>query len=266
MKRLLLLLLLYLLTTGLAAQCSTLYEGLPGKTSSTGLADLDAQLALYMQWANTCFGLHADWWIYEDAKNVNAYAQNSSSGTIWLEKSLLLQEYKDAGGDAIAGIIGHEMAHVAQNKRSCGLTGKDRELHADFLAGYFLGQTAYFPKVRMDGFAVSLMSKGDTLYFSPFHHGTPRQRFEAMMTGYMEAATTWDNAYTTGESLLSKPPKTGTSLQEQICFYCNGKGKRIKVCGQCEGSGKQDERPCPFCQQGKFEKVCLHCKGRGKMH
>jgi hypothetical protein len=104
-------------------------------------------------------------------------------------------------GVAIAGAIAHEMAHLYQFRFSpedsrtwwtimldddAGFSRQRVELHADFLAGWLLGQspTAMAGYIGIDIFARRLYELGDFDGADPNHHGTPQQRYAAMLRGF----------------------------------------------------------------------------------
>ena len=62
-------------------------------------------------------------------------------------------------------------------------SSRNVELHADLIAGYYLGKRRW-SKTNLAVFGQSLFSKGDYDFNSPDHHGTPKQRLEAMLEGY----------------------------------------------------------------------------------
>ena len=68
------------------------------------------------------------------------------------------------------------------------------ELHADCLAGVYMGKTRDHAKERMSAFARSLFAMGDYNFTSPYHHGAPEQRVAAMESGYDLGASGLDVA------------------------------------------------------------------------
>src|SRR5436190_9340278 len=93
----------------------------------------------------------------------------------------------------ILTVCAHEFAHIVQFKygidkrlvpcRDCSV--KRLELHADFLAGYFAGRR----KLERSDFPAAVFAKtqynfGDDHYGSPTHHGTPKERGEAVVAGF----------------------------------------------------------------------------------
>lgn len=112
-------------------------------------------------------------------------------GTVLLGVNLVREEIESSnyGGVAVAGICAHECAHIYQffsgyARQLSGNTAKFVELHADFLAGYYMGVRRQFAIDRIAVFARSLFYKGDYNYNNPHHHGTPEARFEALRGGY----------------------------------------------------------------------------------
>jgi len=126
----------------------------------------------------------------------NAFATTAThvpgtQGTVLLGVNLIRTEMgsSEYGGVAVAGIAAHECAHIFQFfspyvKRLGGSTAKYVELHADLLAGYYMGRRRQFSSDRIAVFARSIFNKGDYNYNDRNHHGTPEQRFEAMKRGY----------------------------------------------------------------------------------
>jgi hypothetical protein len=96
---------------------------------------------------------------------------------------------------AIASICAHEMGHLIQykyvNAELFALRNQDRsvvrtELHADFVCGYY---GACRKKVQPDWPVViqviTQFKFGDQRVADPMHHGTPRQRGEAVQAGFL---------------------------------------------------------------------------------
>jgi hypothetical protein len=125
----------------------------------------------------------------------NAFALDQSyipntRGTVFLGINLIKNEFSVSGnaGIAVAGICAHESAHIFQyfseyNQRLSGSTSRNFELHADLIAGYYLGRRRW-SRTNIEVFGRSLFSKGDYDFNNPDHHGTPKQRLGAMLEGY----------------------------------------------------------------------------------
>lgn len=99
-------------------------------------------------------------------------------GTVLIGLALLRSEQWATRGTGLSmpAIIAHEYAHIAQFKYKFPWTeGKWPELHADFLAGWFIAHRGRFP-VANNAYqaAYSLYYKGDYEFNDPGHHGSLR--------------------------------------------------------------------------------------------
>jgi len=99
-------------------------------------------------------------------------------------------------GAALTGVVAHEFAHAYQrvNGYFDRLYGVDPkfdgtapvrvlELHADFLAGYYMGQQEAFTSRAFLDFSEALLALGDIAFNNPTHHGTPTERAVCMYRG-----------------------------------------------------------------------------------
>lgn len=168
--------------------------------SSTGDAALDRALIAEMRSIMSVIPVNPGIRIIDDGRNPNAFAMDQNlipgtRGTILFGITLLTSELRAVGGGyAVAGIAAHECAHIFQftTNYARSLTGGQRtakamELHADFLAGYYLARDKA-NSIQIRTFAQSLFSKGDQDYNNPRHHGTPQQRVRSMEEGYSAAS------------------------------------------------------------------------------
>jgi hypothetical protein len=107
-------------------------------------------------------------------------------------------QYNPAVVSAIVGRTGafglvialaHEEGHSVQNLRGSKLVGMRRELDADRLAGGYMrwAEDNYFlHQCDIGAAALAIFQAGDTLPpFNPHHHGTPQQRVDALLQGYL---------------------------------------------------------------------------------
>ncbi len=166
---------------------------------TSGNPDLDRSISLELSHVAKSLKVFPGFGFYDDADGPNAFAIDDSvipntQGTVIFGKQLLSDELtkRSSGGLAIAGIIAHEFAHIYQYQsgldRVLGRlqkTNKLIELHADYLAGYYLGlkrltNSENDIKVFLD----ALYLRGDTHFNSPTHHGTPFERKQVMLEGY----------------------------------------------------------------------------------
>jgi hypothetical protein len=207
----------------LNAQCHTLQSGQSNRMTtfkSTGVEALDEWIAIEKKLVEDFFKVKTDLHILDDSDSPNAFATEESSntfrldGTVYLGYKLLGSELsKKEGFSTVRGILAHEYAHILQLKLDCKLEGDMRELHADFMAGWYVGiRSLYKDKAGVIAFAKSLYAKGDVELWDEAHHGTPKQRLKAMLGGYAVSAKTTDPkiAYYAGVKIFSE-----TEIQEE---------------------------------------------------
>jgi hypothetical protein len=105
----------------------------------------------------------------------------------------------DHGLYVTVGIVSHEFGHVLQFHSPGTLLTSPLlcELHADFMAGYFLG--ALYPELspeRLSAFVRAAQAASDVV------HGTPAERERAIRAGYSARAMTPSDAFVSGEIFL----------------------------------------------------------------
>lgn len=94
------------------------------------------------------------------------------------------------GNERIKAILAHEFAHALQHH--AGLMniwtgGKKIELHADYLAGFYMGKKGLITKGKLSSFADEFYNRGDYEFYDSDHHGTPEERRCAFLEGYKVA-------------------------------------------------------------------------------
>jgi hypothetical protein len=123
---------------------------------------------------------------------------SNQPGALWYRRDNQTIEYNPATVSAIvqgSGAFGlvialaHEEGHSVQHLRGSTLEGMPRELDADRLAGAYLrwAQDNHFlHQCDIGAAAMAIFQAGDTLPdFNPHHHGTPQQRVDALLEGYL---------------------------------------------------------------------------------
>ncbi len=183
-----------------AAQCLPFQSGSNQANkifNSTGISTLDAYLNAEKKYLESIFAVKVKMRILDDSDSPNAYATKNSDnplsfdGSVYLGYTLLATEMKAENGLAsVNGIMAHEFSHILQEKLKCTLEGAKRELHADYLAGFYMGHRGTYSVEELTAFGVSLYNKGEGEIWSASHHGTPEQRYVALLTGYKYAAFT----------------------------------------------------------------------------
>ena len=108
------------------------------------------------------------------------------TGSVFISSGLLIKEYKETNGSlmSIPAILGHEFAHGMQSDNNFPYSGKWRELHADYLAGWFIGHRGRFRPQNAIQAILNFYNKGDYEFNSEDHHGTPQERAAAFNAGY----------------------------------------------------------------------------------
>lgn len=163
--------------------------------SSTGSKKLDELLINEFKTMSVVFDINNYLGIYEGN---NAFAIRNSPW-IMIGKSLMLDEFvKTNGSKSIIAIMAHEFGHCLQYKYNMEVDGswggKWCELHADYMAGWFMGMKQYFSndKLSQEEFnkvVESFFELGDTDYYDPNHHGTKQERSTAFLGGFYAATS-----------------------------------------------------------------------------
>ena len=175
---------------------------------TSGDSDLDRSISLELTHVADSFKVLPGFGFYDDSDGQNAFALDedlipNTRGTVIFGKQLLSDELAshEWGGLAVAGIMAHEFGHIFQYQSDfyrlltkSQSTDRLLELHADYLAGYYLGlKRLRSGEIDIKGFLDSLYLKGDTDFNSSTHHGTPIERAQVMLAGYKMGLTNNNN-------------------------------------------------------------------------
>ena len=144
----------------------------------------------------------------DDSGAPNAFATpqvlfaNGPHGTVIFGLELTAMELRRDGGVGMAlpAIMAHEFAHIRQFRdgRLDAYDTSVRELHADFLAGWYMKLRRYLMPTDMSPALRAFFERGDYEFNSEQHHGTPDQRLEAVAAGVQSTATTVPEAFEEG--------------------------------------------------------------------
>jgi hypothetical protein len=166
---------------------------------SSGDAVIDARLGRALVRLAQAFGQRPGFGFYDDSRGKNAYAARRSIipgtwGTVFYGKNMFeeIMQKADDGGMAALTIVAHEFAHIAQFKAKADrklmedqTTVKRVELHADYLAGWYLGTLRRAePRLKLWSAGKTIYEIGDENFNDPNHHGTPDERVAASEKGY----------------------------------------------------------------------------------
>lgn len=191
----------------LKAQC--FLSGVPSwglPLNTTGSTKLDGILAKETILMETEFNVDVNIYAYDDGKSPNAFAI-SNPYSIIIGKTLMLDEFVNTeNSNSIIAIMAHEFGHILQYKYKLnsykGWVGKWPELHADFLAGWYMGKKQYIKQQEFEKIITSFWDKGDDNYFSSNHHGTPEERSFAFIKGYLSTNLNIKEAYVYGTNFI----------------------------------------------------------------
>jgi hypothetical protein len=128
-------------------------------------------------------------------------------GTVFFGVKLIGEEIdaENGYGWAIPAIEAHEFAHILQYKRHFPLEGtKWCELHADFMAGWFMAWRIFHAPTNAVPGMDSFNKMGDNDFTNPQHHGTPAARTAAYKAGFdcLPTNPTASQAYDAGIAYL----------------------------------------------------------------
>lgn len=143
------------------------------------------------------FGVRPAFAFLDDSQSPNAFATTDNligwergEGSVIFGVRLTTEEIAadpQTWGSALSLIMAHEWAHIKQFTTVGPMGNPLAELHADFLAGWWLGGF----NLMTNGYGInpysagrSVFNKGDFGFNDPGHHGTPQQRVAAMVAGY----------------------------------------------------------------------------------
>jgi hypothetical protein len=162
--------------------------------TSSGDVNLDRYLGRALVRLAKLFEVYPDFGFFDDRDHENALAVRDTK-TVLFGLQLFHHTLKDFddGGMAVIAVCAHEFAHIYQYESGyhAKLTSKPwtnvklAELHADYLAGYFLAaRKAVFPTLNLQGAGALFEKLGDTEFTAREHHGTPEQRLGSIEAGF----------------------------------------------------------------------------------
>lgn len=137
-------------------------------------------------------------YMYNDSNSPNASATPKvfdprfPDGTVMFGVNLFRSEIMNTGNVnfTFAAILAHEFAHILQFKMGEELPTKQKELEADYMAGWYMGNSSGVWIGQASSQALqSFYSKGDYEFNSRDHHGTPEERVRAVQAGLKDAGS-----------------------------------------------------------------------------
>jgi len=165
---------------------------------TTHNVDIDRALDRALKRVSDTFGVLPGFGFYDDYDGENAWATpkvllQRTDGTVLFGDRMFASLMRfDPDGGAVMWTAAHEFGHIwlfrsgQEGRLLAGQTTVRRvELHADFLAGYYLGiRKREQPSVSLFNAGHDIWRSGDTLYNDARHHGTPDERVAAAEEGF----------------------------------------------------------------------------------
>lgn len=185
----------------------------PTKFSNNQLFDL--QVNNEYEFLKSKFTVSPDLFYFTDGISPNAYASSLitnpylTDGSVYIGFNLINTECGQSwtgSCSSVAIIMAHEFAHIVDYKYKLNLYGKNKELFADYLAGCYMHLRSFqFAYTNVSEVAWSFYSKGDQGFFNPFPHGTPIERYNALLAGYNYSIQTLNSGvnYNLNDAVLS---------------------------------------------------------------
>ena len=160
----------------------------------TGYAELDAFLAHERTELGKAFGVEPFLMLLQTGDDPDVFAALSRSrtrlpGTVAYGLPLVrdkLWKWTEAREAAVAAFLAHGHAHIAQFTQKGRLSGRDKELHADALAGWYVGQRKFAGLDDPAAFAAKLFTYGHPEFRDPATHGSLEERVAAFVAGYAQ--------------------------------------------------------------------------------
>jgi hypothetical protein len=165
---------------------------------TTSNPELDRALDKALKRLADTFEIFPGFGFYNDFDGKNALALPKSLvpetwGTVLYGVGLFDDLMKaDATGAAVMWTAAHEFGHVVGYRtgivaalKAGQKTVKRAELHADFLAGFYLGtRKRENPDLSLYAAGQDVWNSGDRNFNHPGHHGTPEERVAAAEAGF----------------------------------------------------------------------------------
>ena len=167
---------------------------------SSGDAETDRFLGSALGRLSSTFKVSPGFAFFDDSKSENAVAiretlLGNGPGTVLMGMKLFgrLMARTNDGGITVIAVCAHEFGHIYQMYAGYETplnqldtrTNRPHELHADFLAGYYLAlRKTEHRQLDLREVGRELHALGDTAFTSRQHHGTPDERVGALAAGF----------------------------------------------------------------------------------
>ncbi len=177
------------------AQCYSIGESLPNQgfvLNSTGNLELDNIVKTEISKLENFYGVNIDFFFlletYQKSAFFSPQCTQNCNGSIMLGLAMIQDLLtKKHGVECIKAVLAHEFGHCLQSIQGWSELGKRRELHSDFMAGYYIGKMYNYSNDQMNTLFQEFYSIGDFYFWDVNHHGTGIERQCAFLEGYYYA-------------------------------------------------------------------------------
>jgi hypothetical protein len=192
MKKLIIVIIILLYGQNIKSQCYSAGQNLPNSgyiLQTSGYAELDKIVFQEIYQLQMFFGVKIDFFYLLESYSANAMydprCNFNCNGSVFLGvKMLYNQLQKEHGIECVKAILAHEFGHCVQNLINWTELGKRRELHSDFLSGYYTGKMYNYTDEQMSALYSEFYSMGDNQIWDFDHHGTKIERECAFLEGF----------------------------------------------------------------------------------
>jgi len=158
------------------------------------------------------FGVSPAFFIFNDQSSPNAFATPQifdpqyRDGSVMFGYQLFSSQVQQTGpvNFTVSAIMAHEFAHILQFKLGEELPTHAKELEADYMAGWYIGNSGGVWLGQTSSQALrTFYSLGDFAFNSPTHHGTPDERVRAVESGIRDARSSLRKAFANAHEFVS---------------------------------------------------------------
>ncbi len=158
---------------------------------SSGVEEIDQLVYKEVGNLETFFGFDVHFLFQQEFSGVNArfyyQCEYGCTGTVALGINYLtslFKRYNEKAFYLFQFALAHEFAHGAQKLGFWNEGYKRPELHADFLAGFYIGKNYNYSEELLNSFLAEARYLADNKIYSEEHHGLPVERECAFLEGY----------------------------------------------------------------------------------
>lgn len=190
---------------------------------SSGNPELDRAFGVMLVHLSHLFQVNPRFYFYDDGRELNAYATDEvyddtyPNGTVFMGMNFMNHMLRESpyGDILLMAVCAHEFGHIVQyftsglapRLRAMHSTVKYMELHADFLAGFYVARrSSGYETEQLRHLGEGWEASGDTAFNDPNHHGTQAERIAAIEAGFTlaegSASVTINDAIQSGLAYL----------------------------------------------------------------